>query len=293
MLMPRRMLGPYRLTEIISRAASMALYKGYHAAQERWVAVKVVRLKNQPSARQIACFEQTMQQVACLRHPNILSLLDYGHQTALVYQVSDYVPTGTLKRRLAFGLELCAALDMTLHLADALSHAHGEGVAHGGLSLSSIVLASGDWPLLTDFGLTTLLHANGALPAPLADSSADIYALGAILFEVLARTTLSDTPGELADQPPSAPGIPQEIETVIWKASAFNPARRYRRMKDMIDDLQTARALLFGQEAALEWPLDGWGGGSPGSAPAETTAWPGRDAPPGWIGRLRTWLSPL
>jgi serine/threonine protein kinase len=297
MTLPRRTLGPYRLTEIINRAASTVLYKGYHPKQKRWVAIKIVRLRPPPSPQQILCFEQTMQKMTRLRHPNILPVLDYGYQVNLAYQVSDYVPTGTLKRRLAFDLDLCTALDMTLQLADALSHAHTEGVVHGRLTLSSIFLASGDWPLLTDFGLAMFLQQEEAQsgtpsdfsPEQTLDCGADIYALGAILFQILVRTAPPGVAGELTDSlPPLSfyrPGIPQEVETVILRATAPNPDRRYPRMKDMIYDLQKARALLFGRNALPEWPVDGW---PQTEATAEMCA-----SQRGLIERLRNWLMPV
>ncbi len=303
MTLPRHTLGPYRLTEIISRAPFTALYKGYHTQQERWVAIKIVRLRSQPSPQQIVGFEQTMQKTMRLRHPNILSVLDYGQQANLVYQVSDYVPTGTLKRRLAFGLDLCTALDMTLQLADALSHAHTDGVTHGGLTLSSIFLASGDWPLLTDFGLASLLYADKVQsdgPSCVSseqtlDYGADIYALGAILFEILARTALVDGAGAATNPSPPLsfyrPGISREVETVILKATAPNPDRHYPHMKDMIHDLQKARALLFGQNALPEWPVDGWSSARSALPQAEATA-EASAAQRGLIGRLRAWLTP-
>lgn len=297
MTLPRRMLGPYRLTEIISRAPFTVLYKGYHPDKKRWVAIKIVRLRRQLSPQRIACFEQTMQKTVRLRHPNILPVLDYGHQAGLAYQVSDYVPTSTLKRRLAFGLDLCTALDMTLQLADALSHAHTDGVAHGGLNLTSIFLASGDWPLLTDFGLATLSGHDPARISPeqTLDYSADIYALGAILFEILARTALVDGAEAAVDPSPPLsfyrPGIPTEVETVILKATAPNPDRRYPRLKDMIHDLQEGRALLFGQSAPPEWPVDGWSS-SQSILPQEEATAAARASRRGLIQRLCAWLTP-
>ncbi len=273
MTLPRRTLGPYRVAEVISRTGSAVLYKGYHPDRERWNVIRIVRFSPRPSPQRIIRFEQVMQRATCLRHPNVLSVLDYGCTARFAYTVSDYVPASTLKRRLAFGLNLRAVLSMTLQLADALSHAHAHGVIHGGITPSNILLGIGDWPLLTDFGLTVLLHGDRVQKGDRfrispeqrqglsLDHRTDVYALGAVLYEVLTGTAPFDDEGDPAETLPSPsvyqPGIPREVEAIVLQAMACNPNRRYRHMKDLVNDLRTVHALLFGQDALPEWPMDG------------------------------------
>ncbi|MFZ5917670.1 MAG: serine/threonine protein kinase [Chloroflexota bacterium] len=263
MFFPPRVLGPYRLTEVIGREASVITYKGYRLGHERWLTITLIH-------RQATAFsphhQERLRKMTRLRHASLLSVLDYGLADEQAYLVYDCIPAIPLGRRLAFGLDLRLTLDILQPLADALAHIHQQGLAHGQISLQSIVLAEGDWPLLADMGLT-LLSDPELMAACTDDSPAhrqrllqaqsdDIHALGAVLYEMLTGKSLSPV-AEPAQEPTRplgffCPGIPPEIEAIFEKAVAAQPERRYARPSDLLHDLEQARASLFGFRAQTD-----------------------------------------
>jgi eukaryotic-like serine/threonine-protein kinase len=198
-----RTLGRYRIDALIGEGGMALVYRAHNPAVGRDVAIKVVhpRLARDPTF--VARFLREAQVVARLQHPHILPLYDFGEQDSLAYLVMPFVSGGTLADRLRTSLALAAALALLRPVAAALDHAHRQGVVHRDVKPSNILLTTEGVPLLADFGIARVVgdasltctglgvgSVSHTAPEQLegrpVDGRADVYSLGAILYEVLA-----------------------------------------------------------------------------------------------------------
>ena len=256
-------VGRYCIVERIGQGPTAAVYKAYQADLERSVAVKV--FPNPPAAEAeplLARFEQRVRAVAALRHPNIISLIDFGSEGGAPYVVMEYLPGTPLKARLDELALRHACMPwgeagrIGGAVAEALAHAHQRGIVHRNVKPANVLLTSQGGIFLTDFGLgnPTPISAylapeqwQGEPDAPCSD----IYALGVLLYEmVTGQLPLeADIPRAMLekrlDDPVPLPGrvklgVPLAVEQVILKALAKKPADRYQTGADIAGDLTDA-----------------------------------------------------
>lgn len=215
--------------------------------------------------------------VARIRHPNVVTLYDYGEADGWFYLVLEYVPGRTLKQRLAEPLPPREAAGLAETVARAVGCFHGRGLLHLDLKPSNILLDGEEeapWervvPKVSDFGLavcdgdagpaeTTLAGIRGT-PAYMAPEQAaasrgrigaatDIHALGALLYELMTGRPPFQGPStlETLDQvrgqepvPPRRlnPKIPRDLETITLKCLEKEPARRYASAEALAGDLR-------------------------------------------------------
>ena len=244
----------------IGRGGMATVYLAQDHKHDRLVAIKVLRpeLAATVSAER---FLREIRTIARLQHPHILPLHDSGEFNDLLYYVMPYVQGESLRARMARGprLELDEALRITREVADALAEAHANQVVHRDIKPENILL-SGGHALVADFGIAralssgveddTLTMAGLAVgtPAYMApeqitaersiDGRADIYALGCILYEMLAGSppfagsSIQETMAKhtLAPVPrvrELRPDVPESVELALGKALAKSPADRF------------------------------------------------------------------
>ena len=256
-------LGPYRLMERVGRGGMATVYRAYHAAMDRYVAVKILpeELAVDPSFR--ARFEREARVVANLQHPHILPVFDYGEDRGISYLVMPYIPTGTLKAYLAQQgqLPLDEAARILDQLARALDYAHRQGILHRDIKPGNVLFDADGNALLTDFGLTRMaqggsnLTGSGILGTPAymspeqgqglgLDAASDIYSMGIVLYEILTGEVpfSADTPvavimKHISDPLPlptdKRPDLPAVAENVILKALAKDPRDRWVTCSEM------------------------------------------------------------
>ena len=210
----------YELRREIGRGGSARVYLARQLHPERDVAVKVVEVAGEPSARGSARGRPSQEQVANrllreadvlrrLRHPNIVSVYDAGVHEGVAFVVMEYLAGGNLQQRLEEGLPLAEVRSIVRDIAAALDHAHGNGVLHCDVKPENILFRDsaglgGRTPaLLGDFGIARIARATGAgndasrqvsrpyaSPEQLAgrelDHRTDLYSLGAVLHLMLA-----------------------------------------------------------------------------------------------------------
>lgn len=280
--MPER-LGPYEIIEELGRGGMGRVYAARQIGLGRIVALKVMGDASRRADFELR-FLREAQTAARLRHPNLVAVHDFGRADGQWYFSMDYLEGGDLARRLRgrpFAPWEAASVVRKVTLA--LAHAHTEGILHRDIKPSNILL-DGDEPKLADFGLATQLEAGGDLtavtgilgtphylaPEALREGSAalsvasDLYALGAVLFELLTGRTpfAGAAPGALmalmeSSEPPSprllAPAVPRDLETICLKCLERDPARRYASALALAEDL---RRFLDG-EPILARPLSG------------------------------------
>jgi serine/threonine protein kinase len=268
------MLGGYRLVEELGTGGMATVYKAFQPKLERWVAVKVLDPTYiSDDSEVLARFRREAKAIALLRHPNILTVYDYGEEEGLAFIVMEYVEAGTLKDQLRgepFSWERAVAL--SIGVGRALAFAHGRGIIHRDVKPANILLPSQDWPLLADFGLVKLQQSRRALTqagmilgtpdytspeqalGEPTDHRADIYALGVVLFEMVtgrlpyrAEKAFDVLLMHINDPLPRprdlVPDIPNKLENIIVKALSKSPEERYPAMQDMLDSLESAQEM--------------------------------------------------
>jgi serine/threonine protein kinase len=256
-LHPGEMLGPYQIVEQIGKGGMATVYKAFHAATNRFVAVKILpgELTEQPQF--IERFRREAQTIANLQHPRILPVHDYGENKGILYLVMRYLESGTLQDRMR---ERPLTYDDITHfltqLLDALGYAHEQGVIHRDIKPANALIDRQDNLFLTDFGIAKILDRQTQMtetgvmmgtPGYMSpeqaqglrvDHRSDIYSLGIILYEMtVGRLPYeADTPLAVALKqineplpPPSSikAGLPMVVEAVILKSLAKIPENRF------------------------------------------------------------------
>src|SRR5581483_5144554 len=262
-------LGQYKIGERIGSGGMATVYRGLQASLSREVAIKVLPIQFSGDPTFVERFKQEAVAVANLRHPNILAVYDFGEQNGIIYMVTEFVPGGTLADRLGSPIPPEQVLALMAPLASALDHAHSHGIIHRDLKPSNILLAASGEPILSDFGLARLMQSSGRLtasgsalgtPEYMAPEQAmggeisaqtDIYAFGVLLFEMLTgqvpfpgETPVAIILAHLHQPPPPprglVPSLPDDVETVVLKCLAKEPAARYETASDVIAALELA-----------------------------------------------------
>jgi eukaryotic-like serine/threonine-protein kinase len=255
--------GPYEVMSVIGEGGMAVVYKGYQQSLNRYVAIKVLRAELARDQEFVERFRREALAVADLSHPNILHVYDAGYANGVYYIVMAYVDGGSLKDLIAQGrVEMEYALAIAAQVADALHHGHQRGIVHRDVKPSNILISRDGRPLLTDFGIAKALHETTGLtrtgtsigtPEYMApeqiqgqpvDARTDIYALGIVLYEMLAgwvpfsATTPVATLYKQVNEPPPPLrqmniGISPWVQEIVLKAMEKNPWDRYQKASEM------------------------------------------------------------
>ncbi len=256
-------LGEYRLTALLGAGGMAEVYRALDVSLNREVAVKVLppSLANDPDY--VLRFRNEARHVAALNHPNIVPVFTYGEESDLLYLVMPILRE-SLRERMERERVMAPhdAIRVCIQVAAALDVAHSQGIVHRDVKPENILLDDDGRALLTDFGIareasalrqpnTMRTLAGTGLPvgtveymAPeqlsgdLVDHRADVYALGVVLYEMLAGKLphIAATPYKVAAMvltepvvPPSThnPTIWPGLEQVVLKAMASEPSGRY------------------------------------------------------------------
>lgn len=273
----------FEILEEIGRGGMGVVYKAVQTALKRPVALKMILSALHASEEQIARFRREAEAVARVHHPNIVAVYDVGEFEGSPYLALEYVDGGSLADRL-YGRPWPP--QEAAVLIEALSRgvyaAHREGIIHRDLKPANILLTRDGVPKISDFGLAKQMDESSGwtrtgdimgTPCYMAPEQAegrvkqigpatDIYALGAMLYELLTgqppfrgATTLETL--ELVrikePVPPSrlAPGIPWKLETICLKCLEKKPQDRYADAKQLADDLSR---FLKGQPISARRP---------------------------------------
>ena len=260
-------LGAYRLVERLGQGGMATVYKGYEAALDRYVAVKVLPqfFASDPNFTQR--FRREAKAIAQLNHPNIIPIYSYGEQSGITYLVMQFVEGGTLKHERGQTHSPEEALRLLLPIARALGYAHGRGIVHRDIKPSNVLMAEGNWPMLADFGLAQMTESSMKLTGtgvglgtPMymspeqgrgdqVDARTDIYSLGIMLYELVTGDVpfRADTPMAIVIKHMTAPmpmprqlnpNIPAEVENIILKSTAKDSEDRYQTAGEMVTAME-------------------------------------------------------
>lgn len=259
----------YQIEAVIGRGGMGVVFKARHLKLNRTVAVKTMRAGAYACPEELARFRREAEAVAALRHPNIVQIHDAGEIAGHPYFTMEYVEGGTLAASLANNpLPARRAAELLAILASAVQFAHQSGFLHRDLKPANILLTPDGAPRITDFGLVRAVNADPELtrsgvpvgtPKYMAPEQAagrthevgpavDVYALGAVLYEMLTSRPPFDGQSMpevvqkvVHDEPPPPSrlnaNIPRDLETICLKCLQKSPARRYASAQDLADDL--------------------------------------------------------
>jgi serine/threonine-protein kinase len=156
---PGKMFGPYQVISQIGQGGMATVYRAYHAAMDRYVALKVLPYQFAHSSEFLGRFRQEARLIARLEHPHILPVYDFGESDNVPYLVMRLLDAGTLVDRIQAGpMELGEIDHIFNQLAEALAYAHEQGVIHRDIKPSNVMLDRHGEVFLTDFGIARLVE---------------------------------------------------------------------------------------------------------------------------------------
>jgi serine/threonine-protein kinase len=263
-------VGDYEILEEIGRGGMGVVYKARHRSLDRRVALKMLRAGELATPADLQRFRNEAKIVANLDHPRIVPIYEVGEQDQRLYYTMKLIDGGSLMASLpSFQTNPRAAAELVADIAQAVHHAHEQGILHCDLKPSNILLDKDGRPNISDFGLARWLETDGSLsesgvvvgtPSYMSPEQAagryretsplsDVYGLGAILYALLTgrppfqgMTTLEtlDQVRTLEPVPPTRleAHVPRPLEAVCLKCLHKEPRLRYASARALAEDLQ-------------------------------------------------------
>lgn len=288
---PRQVAG-YELVSELGRGGMGIVYQARDRKLNRSVGLKMVRAGMSASSVELVRFLSEAESAARLHHPNIVQIYEFGRHHDDPFFAMELLEGGSLAKKIA-GIPQAPrfAAELVETLAQAVHYAHQQGIIHRDLKPSNILLTAEGVPRITDFGLAKRVEGDSGLtasgtilgtPSYMAPEQArgeqraigpgvDVYALGAILYELLTgrppfrAATPLDTIYQVLNQDPVAPcrlqpSLPRDLETICLKCLEKEPHKRYADAEALADDLhrfldgEPIRARPIGLwERGLKW----------------------------------------
>ena len=263
----------YAIIRPLGAGGMATVYLANDLRVDRQVAIKVLRADLSQTVG-AARFAREVQLVATFEHPNIVGALDSGEAAGHFWLAMPFIDGESLRQRMARdgALPLDESLSIVHQVADALGYAHGRGVMHRDIKPDNILLADGH-AFVVDFGIARAIQSNAqaltntgmsvGTPAYMApeqaagskdlDGRVDVYALGSVLYEMLAGTPAFTGPNRMAIMVRARNTDPRPIhrvraavtpalDAVILKAMSRTPTERYATMSAFRDAIANSSA---------------------------------------------------
>jgi tetratricopeptide (TPR) repeat protein len=275
----------YEILGVLGRGGMGVVYKARQVGLNRLVALKMILAGAHASAEQLSRFRAEAEAVASLQHPNIVQIYVVGDENGIPYFALELVEGGSLAQRInGIPQPVREAAQLVETLARAVDIAHRRGIVHRDLKPANVLMTPDGQPKITDFGLAKRIKEEGqtlsgaimGTPSYMAPEqaaggtkqvgpAADIYALGATLYELLTGRppfrggTRQETITQVLDQEPVPPArlqqkVPRDLETICLKCLDKNPRKRYATAQELAEDL---RRFLAG-EPIVARPVGPW-----------------------------------
>ena len=292
-------LGKYRMLEPLGSGGFGTVYLAEDTWIDKRVAIKVPHKQNLDFGELL----REPRLLASLNHPNIVAVNTAEKQDGVFFIVMEYVPGDTLETIIAErgALDVSLALDYTCQIANAVEHAHRQGVIHRDLRPANVFVTERGLLKVGDFGTSRFLeiaaHGTTVIGSPpymapeqfegRAVFASDLYSLGVTMYQMLTGVLPYDTPapseldrlrrGELVSSTRlKNPAVPAAIDDVVMRALRPDVSARYQRAEDMLTDILTARQTVVRRPAAQ---AHGVPAGPRGSRPGPTPPSEPRPAP--------------
>src|SRR4051812_46907874 len=292
-LTPGTRLGPYEIVAAAGAGGMGEVYRARDTRLDRIVAIKVLPSQFAADPELRARFDREARAVSSLNHPHICALYDVGSESDSHFLVLEFLEGETLAARISRApVPVDEALRIAIQICDALDRAHRAGIVHRDLKPANVMLTKGGAKLL-DFGLAktaapvvavtglsmmpTTPHGvtqQGAIlgtfqymaPEQIegleADARSDIFAFGALLFEMLTgrtafegKTRASLLGAILKDEPPRVSSVtplaPNALDRVVATCLAKDPDDRWQNARDLLHELQWIASGAPTEPAAL------------------------------------------
>ena len=263
-------LGKYRIVEPLGSGGFGTVYLAEDTWIDKRVALKVPH-------RQNLDFGELLREprlLASLNHPNIVTVITAEKQDNVFFIVMEYVPGETLENLIAArgALDVAAVLDYTCQIANAVEHAHKQGVIHRDLRPANVFVTEKGLLKVGDFGTSRFLeiaaHGTTVIGSPpymapeqfegRAVFASDLYSLGVTMYQMLTGELPYDTPapadldrlrrGELVKPPRLRNAqVPASVDDIVMKALAGPISERYQRAEDLLHDILGARREVLGR----------------------------------------------
>jgi tetratricopeptide (TPR) repeat protein len=259
----------YEVQELLGRGGMGVVFRARHLSLNRIVALKMALAGAYAGPRERERFQREAEAVAGLRHPNVVQIHDVGDSDGRPYYTMEFVEGGSLAQKLAGTPRPASqAAALVASLAAAVESAHQGGIVHRDLKPANVLLTTDGTPKISDFGLArrfagepdltwsgTVVGTPSYMPPEQARGKSlavgpavDIYALGAILYELLTGrppfrgATPEETVQQVIAQDPVPPSrlngkVPRDLETICLKCLQKDPERRYATAAALADDL--------------------------------------------------------
>jgi eukaryotic-like serine/threonine-protein kinase len=264
MLFRGQTLGKYRILSSLGSGGFGTVYLAEDTWIDKKVAIKVPHKQNLD-------FSDLLKEprlLASLSHPNIVTLFTAEKQNKIFFIVMEYVPGETLEAIIERegALEISRALDFTCQMCNAIDHAHKAGVIHRDLRPGNMLVSESGILKVSDFGTSRFLeiaaHGTTVIGSPpymapeqfrgKAVFASDIYSLGVTMYQMLTGVLPYATPtptdlerlgrGELVSPPRlKNKSIPRAINDIVLKALLPDPAMRYQRAAEVLDEVLATR----------------------------------------------------
>ncbi|HEY9151839.1 MAG TPA: serine/threonine-protein kinase [Anaerolineales bacterium] len=264
-------VGPYRIIEQLGQGGMATVYKAYHAALDRYVAIKALHPAFGEDQSFLARFQREARLVAKLEHPNIVPVYDYSEHEGRPYLVMKFIEGDTLKARLAKGPLSSSEIEKIVEtVGSALAYAHKQGILHRDIKPSNVLVANDGQLYLADFGLARIAQSGEstlssdmimgtpqyispeqAMGKKDLDEGTDIYSFGVMMYEMVVGQVPfnADTPFSIIHDhiysplplPRSInPKVPESVERVLLKALAKERADRYTDVGSLVSAFKDA-----------------------------------------------------
>ena len=270
--------GRYRIVRKLGSGGMATVYLAEDQELGRGVAIKILNERHANDEQFVERFRREAKNAAGLSHPNIVSVFDRGEAEGTYYIAMEHLKGRNLKELIAARgpAPVHIAVDITRQVLAALRHAHDNGIVHRDIKPHNVMIDDDRRVKVTDFGIaragTSQMTEAGSIVGTAqylspeqargaqVDQRSDLYSVGVVLYELLtgkvpftgespveiAMKHLSDTP-----PPPSElnPDVPDELDKIVMRALAKDPARRYQSAQEMDADLErVARGLGVSRE---------------------------------------------
>ena len=272
--MPLQQISHYRVDRLIGAGGMGEVYLAEDDRLRRKVALKLLPARFTMDEERVRRFQREARAASALNHPNIITIHDIGESDGVHYIATEFIDGATLREKITQRqMTIAEVLDVGIGVAGALAAAHEAGIIHRDIKPENVMIRLDGYVKVLDFGLAKLVddplkdshtgsvmgtliyispeQARGQQP----DARADLYALGAVLYEMI--TGQAPVQGEnflemawaIANRRPAAPskvvaGVPPELDRIVLKALEKERNDRYPTAREMLKDLVTLRQEL-------------------------------------------------